>query len=91
MSGFLNPGDTSYKVNDVIRREDILKANGGPGQRRSSRAEYRESHCDYLSAWEEDKYIIAQANVELDGTGRIVPELANARKQGRQLRAEVAR
>ncbi len=76
----LNPGDTSYKVNDVIRREDILKANGGLAAKKQQ-AEY-ESHCDYLSAWEEDKYIVAQANVELDETGRIVPELANARQSG---------
>ena len=76
----LNPGDTSYKVNDVIRREDILKANAELTGKKQQ-AEY-ESHCDYLSAWEEDKYIIAQANVELDETGRIVPELANARQAG---------
>src|SRR5947208_2292522 len=68
----LNPGDTSYKVNDVIRREDILKANGALSAKKQQ-AEY-ESHCDYLSAWEEDKYIVAQANVELSETGRIVPE-----------------
>ena len=76
----LNPGDTSYKVNDVIRREDIVKANGGLAAKKQQ-AEY-ESHCDYLSAWEEDKYIIAQANVELNLAGRIVPELANARQAG---------
>ncbi len=76
----LNPGDTSYKVNDVIRREDIHKANGALAAKKQQ-AEY-ESHCDYLSAWEEDKYIVAQANVELDPTGRIVPELANARQSG---------
>jgi len=76
----LNPGDTSYKVNDVIRREDILKANGALSGKKQQ-AEY-ESHCDYLSAWEEDKYIIAQANVELNPAGRIVPDLANARQAG---------
>ena len=41
-----------------------------------------EAHCDYLSAWEEDKYIIAQANVELDENGHIVAELVNARQAG---------
>ena len=44
-------------------------------------AEY-EAHCDYLSAWEEDKYIIAQANVELDEKGNIVNDLVNARQAG---------
>ena len=36
----------------------------------------------YLSAWEEDRHIIAQANVELDDKGRITAELVNARKAG---------
>ena len=41
-----------------------------------------EAHCDYLSAWEEDKYIIAQANVQLDEKGHIVNDLVNARQAG---------
>jgi len=76
----LNPGDTAFKVGDVVRREEIEKANAALGANKQA-AEY-EAHCDYLSAWEEDKYIIAQANVELDESGRIVPELANARQAG---------
>ena len=37
---------------------------------------------DYLSAIEEGKYIIAQANAELDDEGRLVGELVSAREQG---------
>ena len=36
----------------------------------------------YLSAWEEDRHTIAQANVELDDKGKIVGDLVNARKAG---------
>jgi len=36
----------------------------------------------YLSAWEEDRHTIAQANVNLDDKGRITAELVNARKAG---------
>jgi len=36
----------------------------------------------YLSAMEEAKYHIAQANIEVDQTGRIVGELTNCRKGG---------
>ncbi len=36
----------------------------------------------YLSAWEEDRHVIAQANIELDKNGRITSELVNARKAG---------
>ncbi len=76
----LNPGDTPFKVGDVILREALEKANDAvtPNQQK---AEFV-AHCDYLSAWEEDKYTIAQANVELNDVGRIVPELANARQAG---------
>jgi len=76
----LNPGDTAYKVGDIVRRADIEKANAALGSKKQA-AEY-EAHCEYLSAWEEDKYTIAQANVELDETGRIVVDLCNARQAG---------
>ena len=36
----------------------------------------------YLSAWEEDKYVIGQANIELDKEGNLVNERVNARKAG---------
>ncbi|HJS33828.1 MAG TPA: DNA-directed RNA polymerase subunit beta [Alphaproteobacteria bacterium] len=36
----------------------------------------------YLSAMEESKYNIAQANIEIDGRGRIVPELVSCRRGG---------
>ncbi|HLJ48304.1 MAG TPA: DNA-directed RNA polymerase subunit beta [Bryobacteraceae bacterium] len=76
----LNPGDTSYKVGDVLTRAEIDKANSDlkPGKQP---AEF-EAHSDYLSAWEEDKYIIAQANVQLDEASRIINDLVNARQAG---------
>jgi DNA-directed RNA polymerase subunit beta len=74
----LNPGDTDYKVGQVVLLSEILKANE---KVKKQPAEY-EAHCDYLSAWEEDKYIIAQANVGLDEKGRIIPDLVNARQAG---------
>jgi DNA-directed RNA polymerase subunit beta len=76
----LNPGDSSYKVGDVMTRAEVDKANrdlSGKKQTIESVA-----HCDYLSAWEEDKYLIAQANVQLDEKGHIIPELVNARQAG---------
>ena len=36
----------------------------------------------YLSAWEEDRHTIAQANIELDENGRIVQDIVDARRQG---------
>src|ERR1700678_422639 len=76
----LNPGDSSYKVGDVLTRAEVDKANRELGAKKQPIE--LEAHCDYLSAWEEDKYLIAQANVQLDEKGHIVPELVNARQAG---------
>src|SRR5271167_1798189 len=76
----LNPGDSSYKVGDVMTRSEVDKANRDLSAKKQP-IEF-EAHCDYLSAWEEDKYLIAQANVQLDEKGHIVPELVNARQAG---------
>ncbi len=76
----LNPGDSSYKVGDVMTRAEVDKANRDLKEKKQG-IEF-EAHCDYLSAWEEDKYLIAQANVQLDEKGHIVPELVNARQAG---------
>ncbi|HVT91233.1 MAG TPA: DNA-directed RNA polymerase subunit beta [Bryobacteraceae bacterium] len=74
----VNPGDLNYRVGDIALNADIVKANAAA---KKQGAEV-EAHCDYLSAWEEDKYIVAQANVTLDSNGKIVDELVNARQAG---------
>ena len=76
----LNPGDTGYKVGDIVLLPEAEKTNDKLAKAKQP-AEY-EAYCDYLSAWEEDKYIIAQANVPVNETGLITSELVNARKQG---------
>jgi DNA-directed RNA polymerase subunit beta len=76
----LNPGDTETKVGQVMSRAEMDEMNAKAGAKKTP-AEF-EAHCDYLSAWEEDKYIIAQANVRLDEKGRIDAELVNARQAG---------
>ena len=76
----INPGDTSLRVGDVVAREEVTKANGKLGDKK--RAAEFEAHSDYLSAWEEDKYIVAQANVAIDEQGRMTEDLVNARQAG---------
>src|SRR5690349_10596547 len=76
----LNPGDTDNKVGDIVPRAQVEEANRKiAGKKQSAEIE---AHCEYLSAWEEDKWTVAQANVELDEKGRIVPDLSNARQAG---------
>ncbi|HEV8414113.1 MAG TPA: DNA-directed RNA polymerase subunit beta [Bryobacteraceae bacterium] len=74
----LNPGEADLKVGQIMLRGEIDKVNKAA---KKQPAEF-EAHCDYLSAWEEDKYIIAQANVGLDEKGKITAELVNARQAG---------
>ena len=40
---------------------------------------------DYLSAIEEGKYVIAQANAQLDKDGRLTGELVSAREKGESI------
>ena len=47
------PATPPYKVGDVLRRADMEKANRDLGAKKQP-AEF-EAHCEYLSAWEEDK------------------------------------
>jgi len=77
----LNPGESDYKVNDVIMRAELDKANGALLGKKKQPIE-SEAHCDYLSAWEEDKYIVAQANIKLDERGFMITDLVNARQAG---------
>src|SRR5689334_6500038 len=77
----VNAGDSDHKVGDHVEKHEIEKVNGDLKEKKKRAAEL-EPFSFYLSAWEEDRHTIAQANVELDDKGRIVPELVNARKTG---------
>jgi DNA-directed RNA polymerase subunit beta len=77
----VNAGDSDYKVGDHLEKHIAERANADLRDRRKRLIEY-EPYSFYLSAWEEDRHTIAQANIELDEKGRIVAELVNARKAG---------
>src|ERR687898_470015 len=71
-------GNPKYKVGDIVEADEIV---GHDGRSKKKGVEF-EPFCFYLSAWEEDQYIIAQANVELDENGRLKAERVNARQAG---------
>ncbi len=77
----VNVGDSDYKVGDHMEKHEIEKINNDLKDKRKKPATI-EPFSFYLSAWEEDRHTIAQANVELDDKGKIVAELVNARKAG---------
>ena len=71
-------GNPKYKVGDVVEADDLV---GVDGRTKKKGVEF-EPYCFYLSAWEEDQYVIAQANVELDEKGKLRQERVNARQAG---------
>ena len=77
----VNAGDSEYRVGDHLEKAEAIKANNDLKERRKKLIDY-EPFSFYLSAWEEDRHVIAQANAEIDDKGRIVAELVNARKAG---------
>src|SRR6059036_3990587 len=75
-----NGGDTKFKPGDHVPLEDVDKANKRVGAS-GEKASY-EPDPFYLTAWEEDKHVVGQANIELDEKGYIVNERNAARKAG---------
>ncbi|MFY9648212.1 MAG: DNA-directed RNA polymerase subunit beta, partial [Terriglobales bacterium] len=77
----VNAGDSTHKVGDYVEKSEMEKINADLRERKKKLVEV-EPFSFYLSAWEEDRHTIAQANIELDDKGRIAGELVNARKAG---------
>jgi DNA-directed RNA polymerase subunit beta len=74
----VNAGDSEFKAGDIAERDKVEAVNEELKRRRVT----SEPYCFYLSAWEEDRYVIAQANASLDERGRITTELVNCRQAG---------
>jgi DNA-directed RNA polymerase subunit beta len=74
----LNAGDSEFKAGDIVERDKVEGVNEELKRRKVT----AEPHCFYLSAWEEDRYVVAQANVPLDTRGMIDAELVNCRQAG---------
>jgi DNA-directed RNA polymerase subunit beta len=76
----INGGDTKFKPGDHVPQEDVEKANkrvGADGRKAKS-----EPWPFYQTAWEEDKHVVGQANIELDENGYIINDRNAARKAG---------
>jgi DNA-directed RNA polymerase subunit beta len=71
-------GNTKYAVGDVVESDELV---GADGRSKKKGVEF-EPYSFYLSAWEEDQYVIAQANAVVDDQGRLVAERVNSREQG---------
>ena len=79
-------GGTKYKAGDVVAAEEVEATNTAAKSKKKRGAEF-EPHSFYLSAWEEDRYLIAQANARLDAEGSLVDARVNCRQAGNFLLA----
>ena len=81
----VNGGDTKLKPGEHVTDDEIQKANrkvGADGRKAES-----EPYPFYLTAWEEDKWVIGQANIELGEDGSIINERNASRKAGEFINA----
>lgn len=78
----LHPGDGSFKMGEVLEKSLMAEEIERLKKSRSKYLPVYEPHCFYLTAWEEEKYNIAQANAPVDEKGCFVTELVSARQAG---------
>ena len=71
-------GNAKFQVGDVVEADELV---GADGRSKKKGVEF-EPYSYYLSAWEEDHYIVAQANAPLDENGRFKQDRVNARRAG---------
>ena len=62
-----NAGGSKYKAGDIVEADELVSDDGRP---KKKGVEF-EPYSFYLSAWEEDQYIIAQANAAVDDDGKL--------------------
>ncbi len=77
----VNAGESGLRVGDHIEKAEAQRLNAQlkkAGKRTIDSIPF----SFYLSAWEEDKHTIAQANIEFNDKGEITEDLVNARRQG---------
>ena len=86
-------GDTNFTLGQIVEKRDLQKENNriakenapastGKGKKGFLQAAEAEPYAFYLSAWDEERYTIAQANVMLDDDGNLVHDRVIARQSG---------
>ena len=74
-------GDSKYAYHEVARLDELETENKKLSKAGKRPAKF-EMHAFYLSAWEEDEHVIAQANVPVDEHGMMLEEDVTVRLAG---------
>ncbi|HEX9148252.1 MAG TPA: DNA-directed RNA polymerase subunit beta, partial [Thermoanaerobaculia bacterium] len=80
-------GDTPFKLAQIVEKRELDEENEKARRARKNAAD-AEPYAFYLSAWEEENFVIAQANAETDASGRIREDRVIARFNGEFITAE---
>ncbi|HEX8409663.1 MAG TPA: DNA-directed RNA polymerase subunit beta [Thermoanaerobaculia bacterium] len=89
----IKAGDTTFTLGQIVEKRELQKENnriakenaastGGKGKKGLAQPAEAEPYAFYLSAWDEERYTIAQANVILDDDGNLVHDRVIARQSG---------
>lgn len=81
------PGDSQFTYKDLVR-EDRLQEEVQRLRKENKEPPLYEYHPFYLTAWEEEGFVIAQANAKLDENGRFTAKRVNARRGSETLLAD---
>ncbi len=76
-----NAGESGLRQGDYLEISEA-KAKNAELKKAGKRTMDLAPFSFYLSAWEEDRHTIAQANIELDAKLNIVQDVVDARRQG---------
>jgi len=74
----INGAGSKYKAGEVVEADELVDSQG----RSKKKGVEFEPYSFYLSAWEEDQYIVAQANATVDNDGNLTQDRVNARQAG---------
>ncbi|MGB7489271.1 MAG: DNA-directed RNA polymerase subunit beta, partial [Thermoanaerobaculia bacterium] len=74
-------GDGPFKLGQIVAGDELEAANNKLKRGRKRQVD-GEPHAWYLTAWEEEKYIIAQANADVDERGNLTEERVTSRSGG---------
>src|SRR5438552_3038236 len=73
-----NAAGSKYKAGDIVEADEMVNEEG----RSKKKGVEVEPYSFYLSAWEEDQYIIAQANATVDADLNLTQERVNSQQAG---------
>jgi DNA-directed RNA polymerase subunit beta len=80
-------GDSSFKLGQIVEKKELEDENERLRRGHKKPVEVI-PYAFYLSAWEEENFVIAQANAETDGGGRLKDDRVIARFNGEFITAE---